>query len=445
MQRLLALAITIVVVWLVVGVSEADAARPTALALGFALIAAALTGALFERIHLPRVSGYLVFGLVCGPYLGNIITRPMARDLQLVNGLAIALIALIAGLELNYARLKPRLAAMAKLGFITVTLMYATLGPLLWLAWPWLPIYPEAGGILRLAMALLLTTVVVSFSPTVTIAVIADTRARGPLSEMVLAVVVITDLALIIFFSLAMQLVRWTSGADIAGDVSLLARLTWEIAGSFAFGATLGSVFALYLRYFGREMTIALLALCVLLSVLGPMFHFEPLLAALAAGLVIENIAQPSGDSLKEAVERGALPILVVFFAAAGASLHLDALATIGVMAAAIAAIRLTSIRLTTGVAVRLSGVPQQTGQLVWMGLVSQAGVTLGLAILIAREFPTWGLQVQSLMVALIAIHELIGPVLFRAALARAGEIGRMDEQGPVPPTADASPLRSPL
>src|SRR5688572_321461 len=80
----------------------------TALALLLALVAAALTGALFERIHLPRVSGYLIFGMVSGPYVANIITRPMASDLQLVNGLAIALIALIAGLELNYRRLQPR-------------------------------------------------------------------------------------------------------------------------------------------------------------------------------------------------------------------------------------------------------------------------------------------------------------------------------------------------
>ncbi len=428
MRSLLALAITTAVAWFVVNLGPPGGeAGATALALGFALIAAALTGAVFERMHLPRVSGYLIFGMVCGPYLANIITRPMARDLQLVNGLAIALIALIAGLELNYARLKPRLAAMTRLGAVTVGLMYITLVPALWLAWPWLPIYPEATGLARIALATLITTVVVSFSPTVTIAVIADTRSRGPLSEMALAVVVITDLVLIVLFSLTMQLVRWTTGEGVGSDVSLLARLSWEILGSFAFGATLGGLFALYLRHIGREVTLALLALCALLAGFGPVFHFEPLLAALAAGLVIENIAQPSGDSLKDAVERGALPVLVVFFAAAGASLHLDALAAIGLTAAAISAVRLASIRFSTAVAVRVSGVDPQTGQHVWMSLVSQAGVTLGLTILVAREFPEWGLQVQSLMVALIALHELIGPVLFRAGLARAGEIGRMD------------------
>ena len=70
---------------------------------------------------------------------------------------------------------------------------------------------------------------------------------------------------------------------------------------------------------------------------------------------------------------------------------------------------------------------PKEIGDPTWMGLVSQAGVTLGLTILVASEFPTWGARLQALMVALIAMHELIGPVLFRAALARAGEIGQMD------------------
>jgi hypothetical protein len=59
------------------------------------------------------------------------------------------------------------------------------------------------------------------------------------------------------------------------------------------------------------------------------------------------------------------------------------------------------------------------------MGLVSQAGVTLGLTLLISTEFPEWGLPLQTLMVALIALHQLTGPVLFRAGLTTAGEVGR--------------------
>jgi hypothetical protein len=78
------------------------------------------------------------------------------------------------------------------------------------------------------------------------------------------------------------------------------------------------------------------------------------------------------------------------------------------------------------------------------MGLVSQAGVTLGLTLIVAGEFPDWGAPVQTLMVALIAIHQLVGPVLFRAALGRAGEIGKMDE-GALTESAeiDARPLHA--
>jgi Kef-type K+ transport system membrane component KefB len=291
---------------------------------------------------------------------------------------------------------------------------------------------PEATGVARVTLAALLATLVVSFSPTVTIAVIADSRARGPLSELVLALVVLTDLALIVMFTLTMQAVRWSLGTTPSeGDVGLLARLAWEIFGSFAFGAIVGSLFAFYLRQIGREVTIMLLALCVVLSEIGAVFHFEPLLAALAAGLVVENIAPPNGDALKDAVERGALPVLVVFFAAAGASLHLDALSSIALIAVIVSATRFGFVRAAglLGAHVRVPGVPLEISQMAWMGLVSQAGVTLGLTIIVSSEFPDWGARVQTLMVSLIALHEMIGPILFRLALARAGEIGKMGEE----------------
>lgn len=426
MTRAAALLASIVGAWLVGRIGNDPTPRSMALALGLALIAATLTGSQFERARLPRVSGYLIFGLVCGPYLGNVITRPMARELQILNGVAIALIALIAGLELNYAHLKAKLATMAALGGLTLLFMYVVLLPLIWAAWGWLPIAPEIHGVARLALACVVTTLVVSFSPTVTIAVIADTRSRGPLCEVVLAIVVIADLALIVFFTLAMQFVRWTAGVDVT-DVGLLVRLTWEIFGSLAFGAVLGAVFALYIRYVGRELTVALLVLCVVFAQLGPPLQFEPLLAALAAGLVIENIGGRDAERLRTAVERGSLPVLVVFFAAAGASLSLDALATVGLAAATISILRLGLVRGSTLLAGRLVGVDRAIANGAWMGLISQAGVTLGLTILVAQEFPDWGRRIESLLVALIAMHELIGPVLFRAALARAGEVGRSE------------------
>jgi len=426
MRRALALILLVATATLISSSSRASEPHGVAFAFGFALIAAALAGSLFERIKLPRITGYLLFGVLCGPYVLNIISPPMARELTFVNGLAIALIAFIAGLELNLRRLRPALGAMLRLSGTLLVVMYVGLFAASYLAWPWLPVLPEATGLSRVALAALLATLIVSFSPTVTIAVIADSRARGPLSELTLAIVVIADLALIVLFTLSMQFVRTTLGAAALADSSLLARLTWDIAGSFAFGALLGSLFAFYLRFVGREVTLVLLALCAVLSQVGELLHFEPLLAALAAGIVVENIAPPSGDALKDAVERGALPVLVVFFAVAGALLHLEALRSIGVIALAVSAVRLLFIRAGGYAGARLSGAPREVSNLVWMGLVSQAGVTLGLTTIVAGEFTDWGARVQTLMVALIALHELVGPVLFRSALARANEIGKM-------------------
>lgn len=440
-MRLLALAIIVVTTALVTGAdapTSHGSGPGTALAIGFALIAASLTGELFERFRLPRISGYLFFGVVCGPYAAAILTPAMARELQIVNGLAIALIAFIAGLEINIARLRPQLKAMLTMGGVMIALMWATFVVLYFAAWPWLPLAPEVTGVGRLAMAALLATVTVSFSPTVSIAVITESRARGPLTELVLALVVLGDLMLILLFTLSMESVRFVLGSGQHGQ-GILSGLAWEVFGSFAFGGIVGACFAFYLRYVSREVTVVLLGVAVVLSQVGAALHFEPLLAALAAGLVVENIAPPEGDALRLAVERGALPILVLFFAAAGANLHIDAVRQVGIFAVVISAIRLVLIRSTARVSARVAGLSGETTSMAWMGLVSQAGVTLGLAILINTEFPGWGARVYALIVAMITLHETIGPILFRSALMKAGEIGRMDiQEHAASPAADS-------
>jgi Kef-type K+ transport system membrane component KefB len=424
MGRAAALALVLVVAILARQAAEDGGTAGSAMALGFALIAAALAGEILERVKLPRVTGYLLFGLACGPYIANIITRAMARDLQLINGLAVVLIAFIAGLEINLASLRPRLNMLLRFSAAAIGAMYVLLFGCFWLAWPWLGLAPELGGVHRLAVIAILTTLVVSFSPTVTMAVVAESRAAGRFTEFLVALVVLADLALILLFTLVMQGVRAVFGAASGEDIGLLVHLAWEIPGSLAFGAIVGVLFAVYLRRVSRELTVVLIGVCAVISQLGPALHFEPLLAALAAGLVVENIAPPQGDALKEAVERGALPVLIVFFVAAGASLQLDALAAMGGVALALALARTGVIVAGTRAGTWLSGLDRESGSLVWYGLVSQAGVTLGLTFLVAKEFPDWGQPVQTLVLALVAIHQLVGPALLKLALKRAGDVG---------------------
>jgi Kef-type K+ transport system membrane component KefB len=311
----------------------------TALALGFTLLGGALVGDVLGRFNLPRLTGYLLFGAIAGPYLGNVITESMAGQLQIVTGLATTLIALVAGLTFSVDRLGTRLRAITGFAAVTLAVLVTGLAAAAWLAWPWLPIAPDAGPMARLAMVVLLAVMAASFSPTMTAAVITETGARGRLSELVLAVVVIADLALLVAFSLALAFARYETAA--VNDAGIITRLLWEVGGAVAVGVFVGAVFALYLRYAGREVPLVLLAVCALLTQVGSTQQFEPLLAAVAAGLVIENLSVAQGEALRAAVTRGATPVLILFFAAVGASLQLDAVATLGGVALAAAALRL--------------------------------------------------------------------------------------------------------
>jgi len=207
----------------------------------------------------------LLFGVLIGPYLGNVITEPMARQLQTVNGIATTLIAFIAGLTLNFERLGRRVAGTTRMIAATLSVAMFGLFVMAWIGWAWLPVAPQAAGMAKLAMVALFVIIVVSFSPTMTAAVIAETGARGGLSDLVLAIVVAADFVALVLFSLGMQFAR-VALSEGAADVNIIVRLAWEIGGALAFGSLIGALFALYLRYVAREVTLILLGVCVLLS-----------------------------------------------------------------------------------------------------------------------------------------------------------------------------------
>jgi len=423
MRRIAALALAIAAVASVHALGETGTvpSAGAALAVGFTLLGAWITGDLLRKFNLPRLTGYLIFGVLVGPYLGNVITVPMTSQLQAVNGIATTLIALIAGLTISLERLRTTIASIARFTAATLVIVIIGMAVLLWFAWPWLGIAAASTTVERAVIVSLLTIMIASVSPTMTAAVTTETGARGRLSELVLAVVVLADLVLLILFSYSMQMARAVFRPDAAGP-SLLVRFAWETGGAIAFGTLVGALFALYLRYVRREATLALLAMCGVLSQVGSTQQFEPLLAAVAAGLVIENLSVAQGDALRAAVQRGAPPVLIIFFVAIGSSLRLDTLRTVWPIALGLAAVRTGLIRIGTRVGLNVSGIDRGVGEHAWTGLISQAGITVGLASVVASEFPGWGTSLQTVLIALIPIHELVGPMLFRLGLARAGE-----------------------
>ena len=154
MRRGLALLVILGTTWLIGQAESGSHDRVLLLALGTVLIAAVLTGGLFEQLRFPKVTGYLIFGMLCGPSVANLITRPMARELLLFNALAVVLIAFMAGLELNLRRLRPRMRSMASVGVTNILVTNAGLFVTIWILWPWLPIAARAlSSMSRFAMS----------------------------------------------------------------------------------------------------------------------------------------------------------------------------------------------------------------------------------------------------------------------------------------------------
>ncbi|MCA9603269.1 MAG: cation:proton antiporter, partial [Myxococcales bacterium] len=277
--------------------------------------------------------------------------------------------------------------------------------------------------------------------PAATIAVINDLGATGPLSRTTLTTVVLGDVPVVVIFAVTSVLAGSVLGVS-SGEQSLGTYLATHIAGSLAVGVGLGAVLALYVRYINRELLLFLVASIYAGSLIIKAGEFDPVLTFLGAGFVVANFSK-GAEPLIESVERLSKPVYVLFFALAGAKLHLQELATAWWVAVILAGSRLLAVRSGARFGAKIAGSPQVVQDNVWLGLISQAGVSLALAGIIGSRFGDFGARLQTVLVSAIGIHEFIGPVLLKFGLSRAGEIqGQRETTSPGERTSSAPPPR---
>ncbi|AKF81623.1 Kef-type K+ transport system, membrane component KefB [Myxococcus fulvus] len=404
-----------------------DAGTPVTLAAGALLLCGLFAGKVAKGLGLPRLTGYLLVGVAVGPYALGFIPGEGVKGLDLVKGLAVSLIALVAGTELRLGlirRVGARVALLcAAVCGVTFTVCFGATFALK----PLLPFLAPMTWQQALAVSALVSTVVVSFSPTVTIAIVQETSARGSFTEFLMALVIIGDLFVMVAFALAAGVTRasFGGGLDVTG---LLSGVGWELFGSVVVGGVLAVVMLLYMRGVKQELPLFLVGLSFAAAEGGTRLHLSPLLVSLAAGALIANLDEREGERIHHAIQRAGLPVFALFFAAAGAGLKLDALMTVGPAALLLVVLRGLAIWFACR---RFAPTDDpRLKEYLWMGLISQAGVTFGLAALVSRTFPTFGPQVEVLIVAMITAHELVGPVLTRRALTASGEVRTDEAQG---------------
>jgi Kef-type K+ transport system membrane component KefB len=149
--------------------------------------------------------------------------------------------------------------------------------------------------------------------------------------------------------------------------------------------------------------------------------HIDPLLSFLTAGFVVQNLSA-QGEKLLHAVEQMGSIVFVVFFATAGAHLDLDLLQSSWQIALSLCAVRALATYFASRLSGAIAGDPVVIRRWGWSSMVSQAGFALGLSVIIARAFPQFGESFRSLAIATVAVNEMIGPILFKLGLDRAGE-----------------------
>jgi Kef-type K+ transport system membrane component KefB len=392
-------------------------------AVGFFLLAGTLASSLLELVRLPHLTGYLLVGIVAGPFVLHGVNHETVADLSVVNSLALSLIALAGGAELRLSALRRGLKGLAWATLVQNGLVLLLVPAAFVLARPLVPFTQGMELPAVFAVALLWGVVAATRSPSAVMGILSQARPAGRLTDFTVGFVMTSDVVVVVLLAVVLTSVRPLLDPSATVSLRAFADLGHELLGSVAVGTTLGLALVAYLRFVGRQILLVLLAIgLVLVEVIGYL-HFDWLLTFLAAGFVVQNFSG-QGARLLHAIERTGELVYVVFFATAGAHLDLPlvgklwpaALLFFGVRAAA----ALAGARLSGA----LAGDPPALRRWGWAGLVSQAGLALGIASRMAGEFPSFGPAFGALAVAAVALNELVGPVLFKLALERTGEAG---------------------
>jgi Kef-type K+ transport system membrane component KefB len=432
------LGLVIVVLFMAVALfSASDAtvladARST-MTFGFLLLTAFLFGDVLSHFKVPKITGYILAGIVFGPYALEFVDTATVEDLKLIDDLALTFIALAAGGELRLEQLRQQRWSIALIVLFQTVIVSLGVAAFVLAARPLLPFLDGRSMAEVMAVAALLGIIAVARSPASAIAIIHECRARGPFTEMVLGVTVVVDVLVIFLFAVVVSVCQAAVVPGGGMDFQFIEMVGVELAVSILAGILLGWVVSLYIGRVKAEMLVFILAMAFLVTFFsrqfaffldrfyGISFHLEPMLVCVTAGFWIQNFSR-SGEQFMEQIDRSSLPIYVIFFSLAGAALNVDALKQTWLVAVLVVVVRFISISLGAYLGTSLSGDPPRFRQMAGLSFIAQAGVSLGLAGIVARRFPDWGAALATTIVAIIALNQIIGPIALKFALNAVGE-----------------------
>ncbi len=392
--------------------------------LGLILLLGFFAGQVAHFLKLPRISGYIMTGLLLSPSVSGIFSVAEIEELfNFTSEMALAIIAYSIGGSLQMSRI----GVLGKdilwinlcqgLGaFLCTCLAVYTLGPLA---------LPEghAWSTFLVPLLLILGGISVATAPAATMAVIHEMRAKGPFTTTLLGVVALDDAMSIIIFSAALTIAGMVVGVH-PGQGNAFLQGGWQVGGALLIGALQGFLLSFFLTPSKRPEIIILLSLGAVFLVAGlaNRLDFSPLLAAMTMAFVVTNRVQHSDDIFNQ-LDLIEETIFCLFFALAAAHFDLTVLSTSLGLGLILLVGRFAGKLAGAYAGGKISQAPPQVYRYLGLTLMPQAGLSLGLIFLARPILPAalFDLALNA-MLASILLNEIISPVLVKWSLVRVGE-----------------------
>lgn len=379
------------------------------------LLCVGLAGAkAIRKFKLPSVTGYLIAGLLFGPYVTKVVPAEVIETLSFFSTVALGFIAFSIGGEFKLSYFK-------RVGLTPVVIAFTeSFGA----------VFIVIGALLlagfELPFSIMLGAIAAATAPAATVMVIKQYRAKGILTETLLSVVAIDDATALMAFAISTAIAQ--SMTSNAGGNILSSMITpiVEIGLALIVGAVLAVIFSLIMkRTTGKNSQLTLTVGFILIAVgLSKTLVISELLTCMAFGAVFTNLYSYS-ESIMTIADEFTPPLLLLFFVLSGAELNIAILPQIGVVGIIYVVFRVIGKYLGAAFGAKIMKADDKIVKYLGPALVPQAGVAIGLSLVATQVVPAEGARIRAVILCATLIYELVGPAIAKWALTQAGEIAK--------------------
>jgi Kef-type K+ transport system membrane component KefB len=392
------------------------------LVVGIMLLTSFLFSEIVKKIKLPRLSGYMLMGVILGTSGIGVLTEDIIDGMQFLENLALSFIALTAGGELQFSQVKVYKKSLLYILTSQMAIIFLGMTVVFFLIAGYFQFFDDLNQYMILGFAILFAGTSLSTSPATAIGIITELQSEGKVTNIVFIITVLKALLLILFFPIIITLSKQFYMETISFNLSLLTEISIRLLASVVTGIVMGGIIIWYVKKVKVETSLFLLGITLAITEVSSLFGVEVLLTSLVTGIVVQNFSS-HGRSLIQGIEIFSLPIYVIFFCFAGASLHLEILGEALTITFVLIIARFLLNYAGNYVGAVLAKEDRFIKNYSWMGYIGQAGIALGLGVIIEQNLPDKiGNYFLTIIISTVVINEMLGPVLLKYIFVKSGE-----------------------